>query len=778
MARPRIELERADDFTGGLNVRDDPFSLAKGETFELQNVDVGRRGGFSLRRGLATFINTASGMSPSTRTTYTFVNAAGTRRIMGIGRDFRCIYWDGAAWQQIKAATAGTFQDSKCVEMRNEVYIICALAVPHKWDGVAAATTALAALGPSNDLAAPNEGNFPQCHTAAVFAEAMFAGNMVNDFDGAVNRPSRVRWSHPGKPEDWRAVDWIDLDPDDESGEIRAMVPYGDRLLVFKDHAVYAINGAPPAALELNNLTKKVGCSFNGAVTVTEQGVYFWDTRTGAWFYDGSEFHWVFERLYPLIDDGIISTDPTVTQSLAFHNQRLYCVVNWTTTPYDEPGGESDVALVYDPYAGKEGAWMIHANTWQDDADPFDIITTDWPKALHVHVGADGAEHLLGTPDSGPWVFEIDTPNKSNDDMGHGVVGTHEIPAFYTTRWFDAGITAQKKRWKRPIVVMRGGLTQTTNVEVLADYDPTTVDRTFNLNTTVDTDDTISSWMELNGLDEVAYCVNDTFNPGVAQKFLIGVDMDPTTIGPAIQTLASDWATDAGLELGRYLFQIDGAGFLRLIRSPDGTAGSQTFETATVPLPDANRRTVWVEFDPDNGANRETKFYTSTTLTGTKVQLGATVLGAITTNFNGGFATQIGLHGFGGTEEFTGNVYAAEFRYDGIGGTLWGQPNFSNLAAGTDNFEDEQGNTWELDSGATIISSVISSDQGIWDTDSWDTFLWARETALHSERSVILRGPPLGGGVARALRFRNMTQDQPWRVHGLTMKWIPRKIRN
>jgi hypothetical protein len=69
---------------------------------------------------------------------------------------------------------------------------------------------------------------------------------------------------------------------------------------------------------------------------------------------------------------------------------------------------------------------------------------------------------------------------------------------------------------------------------------------------------------------------------------------------------------------------------------------------------------------------------------------------------------------------------------------------------------------------------------GVWDDTEteWDEEQWAPEETLGGEKSVTLRGAPLSGGVARALRFKNTMQGQDWRIHGLTMKWIPRRIRN
>ena len=55
----RLSLLRTDDFTGGLNLRADPFQLGDNESPDLLNVDIDPRGGFQMRGGM-TKLNTSA----------------------------------------------------------------------------------------------------------------------------------------------------------------------------------------------------------------------------------------------------------------------------------------------------------------------------------------------------------------------------------------------------------------------------------------------------------------------------------------------------------------------------------------------------------------------------------------------------------------------------------------------------------------------------------------------------------------------------------------------
>jgi len=56
--------------------------------------------------------------------------------------------------------------------------------------------------------------------------------------EGGTRFRSRVRFSHPLQPRDFADADFFDIDPDDQSDQITALVPFKDHLLVFKRRSV------------------------------------------------------------------------------------------------------------------------------------------------------------------------------------------------------------------------------------------------------------------------------------------------------------------------------------------------------------------------------------------------------------------------------------------------------------------------------------------------------------------------------------------------------------
>jgi hypothetical protein len=846
--RVPIEIEEQRDFTGGLNLKDDLYNLADNESADLQNVDIDRRGGFGVRRGVRPWVDretarivTATGASRTTNV----VTATGLEPLNGdangglvVGQQYTVNFQDGtydgtftivsaaagastATWAQVAAddAAAGpgtliesnTFPDSgytyvddsavrhllvarngqvrrfngtqwidvtrifggsgrtEFEEFRNVLYILPpGVTVPYTWTGSGLATQLTTAVGNYNDdLTAPNNGNFPQCRTMTTHKEVMWAGGVIEAVGPSHN--SRVRWSHPGNGQDWRTNDFIDLDPDDENGLIRALIPFGDRLLVFKDKAVYAIHGDPPANFTVENLTKKVGCPTRWAVVATEQEVYFWDKDTGAWRYDGRNFEWIFEPIFRLIDDGLLNAQFTFQTIVEFHRERL-----WVSVPSASAGpyGGQFLSLIFQPDSGKKGSWTVHTKT-----------AFGW----WVHPGSDGGDlHLLGGLNGGAganYLYEFDVEGYFQDDQAFSPVG-----------------------------LICGG--DDANPEAAQTPDAASLDITTDLE--VEFDGYRTDWLT---------CAQDA------------------------ECLVSKWqATATGQS---WFIWLNDGGFLEAATSTTG-ANTIFWGPLTTPLPITEGRVqLKFEFDVNNGAGGRTlTVYYKRATDSTYTLLEARVDSGTTTIFNGtgplvvGAATEAGgtLGGFfGGFDGWNGVVFGVTVR-NGIGGTIIANPQFEEQVALTPQFFDSAGLGWTMSNGAFLgfhreTAPIISwyttrwfdannsamkkrwkrpvvvmragadqttvvkvfrdydptkvfkqfefvtqadAETGVWDDPEteWDDEQWAAEQSLGGEKAIALRGAPLSGGVARALKFENNTKGQDWRVHGLIMKWIPRRIRN
>lgn len=467
----RVLLEEQRDFTGGLNLQVDPFDLGDNESPLIENVDLDRRGGFGLRRGRQLYISVTmpAGAGPvavQVESLHAYYRQDGTRQLVASTNAGRLYTFNGATWDlrlNNPAAVPGVYDSAT---MNNRIYFShVGLLNVHRWDGTTM-TLINGATAFNDDLTAPVGGLVPpRAGSIAVHANCMWAANTF-ETGPAAQFGSRIRWSHPGQPEDWRTNDFIDIDPEDNAGPITAIIPFQERLIVFKRSAVYAIHGYPPNGFSVTAISREVGAGSNQAVCASEDQVFFVDPRRGLMSFDGTGVTWEFERVFPVLEDS--QADPTIhyKSAVAYHNQRVWVSMPWLQSPF----GGSFQTFVFDPYGNKgKGGWTRY--THNDSV--FWLVFEE----------TDGSRHLLGS--EGLFVFETDVADLFED---HRAVAptTREIKGVYQTRWFDANNHALKKRWKRPEVVMRDNANLTLHVNVYTDYDPTRQKRSFDFNTSQD----------------------------------------------------------------------------------------------------------------------------------------------------------------------------------------------------------------------------------------------------------------------------------------------------
>jgi hypothetical protein len=446
----RVQLLEARDFKGGLNLRADAFQLAPNESPDMLNVDIDPRGGFALRKGVAPLNSTA--LSVSAHSMFEFHTAAGTQQIL-VGNTTKTLYGTGGnftdcgtTWTSSTQQTAATFNDF--------LYIQNGIDAPRKWTG-----SAISTLGTTfnETLASPNDGDMPIAKLIAVHSGYVWVANTT---ESATSYKNRIRWSHPNRAEDWRTNDYIDVDIGHDGDQITALVPWADRLLIFKNKSVHVLTGYSPETFQVFALSQTTGTPTAYSVAVSEQGVYWFGWPDGVFFYDGKSIQWLFEKLHPAITDGTIPDDYAAKITLGWLRRRLYVCV-----PYGASETRNTHAFVYDPALGKGGAWMLH----------------DLPLGPMLEWRRIGADALpLGLADTK--VFKI-AQDADTDDWDSVYSKTDNIESYYVTRWYDAGTASQLKRWKRPDIIMDGDLAVTIRVDVYRDYDPTNIKRSFEVST-------------------------------------------------------------------------------------------------------------------------------------------------------------------------------------------------------------------------------------------------------------------------------------------------------
>lgn len=460
----RVDFKTQRDFTGGLFLNRNGVQLDDNATSDCLNVDLDRRGGFYLRRGVAPYYNAAA--AAAIHSILPFYQSNGTNAVL-IGAGTAAYKWTGSAWASIFTGLTGPYRS---VTFKDRLYVVSAGNQTQRWNGTTNTAITDPAVTPSwnDNLSAPTSpastGKFPKAAVACAYQNVMFVGNIT---ENATAYPNRVRWSHPGYPEDWVSYHYIDIEPDD-GDQITGLVPLQDRLIVFKHNSIHAIYGTPPEDFSVVPIARDVGATSQEAIASTDQGIYLWDESTGLHLLQsdpqkGTRTTWVFEPLWPAIEDGSISAGNMRYAHVGVMNRRIWVSVPW------QSGSTRDRTFVYDPFLGKRGAWTAY----DLGVGPF----------LNYSPPNSGATPLAASTSSN-YLLEVEKFGRVYDDFGAGA--TH-ITSYYMTRWHDGGEAIVRKRWKRPEFVVLNEQNSTITVLAYRDFDPTASYKSFTLGTVTDT---------------------------------------------------------------------------------------------------------------------------------------------------------------------------------------------------------------------------------------------------------------------------------------------------
>lgn len=432
------------DFTGGLNLRADAFQLAPNESPDLMNVDVDPRGGFAMRKVVAPF---GAAMASAPHSLFSYEKTAGGTEVFAVvGTSVE--RGSGGAWTAI--AQQSTSARCRSVTFKDVCYIQNGVDQPLRWDG----TTASRLAQTYNAGDTPNNGDMPIAKCITVWAGSVWVANTL---EGGVARPNRVRFSHPNFAEDYRDFEFFDVDTGSDGDFITALVPYGDRLLIFKTKSVYAVYGTDPDNFAVLPVSHEVGTLSQESVVQTDVGLFFFSWPEGVFRYDGRTVTWQFEKLYPAITDGLINDANQSKITLGWGNRRL-----WVAVPY--ASATANRVFVLDPTLEKSGAWVQYDLPlgpffeWRPPAGDVLFLASGVGKARLLKLDQDGVA----------------------DDFGAGAV---HVASWYRTRWADFEQPGILKRWRRPEIVLRGGAESLIRVDEFSDYDPSFSTGHFNLAT-------------------------------------------------------------------------------------------------------------------------------------------------------------------------------------------------------------------------------------------------------------------------------------------------------
>lgn len=495
----RLETVQIKDFTGGLNYRADAFQLADNESPDMLNVDIDPRGGFSQRNGVRDYNTSAIGsLAAGTFDPHRIFAWDGNSRQLFVSANNK-VYWTktdafadmGVTTDAVDGAEFGAWSNS------GTSYIYGSAGGGNnafRWDGIGGSPTAtlLTASGlTSSDWQTSYSSSgthCPRCEHLTVHADRLWVAHTYdgNGAGSVVPFPDRVRFSHPGDPESWRELDYIDVVGGGRG--IKAIVSFGDQLLVFKPRAVFAILGFDENTFQLVQLTNQIGVPSEKAVVATESTVFMFSWPDGLFAFDGSRFIDLFQKMRPIIQIGEMNDESLDGIYLNWVDRKIMLSLPVGVDPadgenFDEAGVTFDSpdskfngsvqasvptsTFVWDQSVGG-GAWsrytLADGYGFAGGTEFIDDYGRRLPVVLHP---------------SQPFALQIDV----NDAAQDTIAGTAQnFESYYVTKWQDAGSPTSKKFWRRPEFVVRQlGEDTAIDVEVFHNWDRSSAQRQFQL---------------------------------------------------------------------------------------------------------------------------------------------------------------------------------------------------------------------------------------------------------------------------------------------------------
>lgn len=470
MATPKLHTRFFDDFTGGLNLRTQRQNLALNESPDCADVDFNQRGGIQLRKGYST-VTADANMSTTASISGGYLVGQfsfGTDKLWGSSNVGRLWTWDGATATHVATAITSNTTTEK---VRGDVWttkLYLANAynggttlIMRTWNDTVFATLTNTA---NDNYTAPTGGNAPLSRLICSHGGYMWWGDTV---EAGTRFRSRIRFSHPLQPEDFANADYFDIEPDDQTDQITALIPFRGQLLVFKKKAVYAVYGTSRDDFVVERISNQGGTVCQETVDASAQAVFWWSSDGEVFAYNGKDVTPIGYKISILASNGTLTPGNTL-HTLRWAENRL-----WLTLRY---GSGTQDTFVYDPFVG-QGAWThyllpISSMVW-------------WRKVA-------GSNGIMIRVDGKAGVHDINVSSQKTDN---GTV----IAGYYKTTWYSADDTALLKRFKRPYVTASCEDDATLNMEVYLDFDESNIKKTLLVPVSLSTGGTLWNGSTWNG---------------------------------------------------------------------------------------------------------------------------------------------------------------------------------------------------------------------------------------------------------------------------------------
>lgn len=300
--------------------------------------------------------------------------------------------------------------------------------------GVATALTATY----NDNVSAPTNGNMPR---ASVGTQHLSAYYFVGDVweAGPVLCPNRLRWSHPGRFEDYRTSDKLDIG---DSSNIVGLYSVAETLLIVKENSLWVLTGFDPDTFQVHKVADFTGNAVAASGTPrlagcanTQQGAFIFIASAGIFRWDGKHLSDISGGLKNAILDGRVNI-----RHMAILGGVLYCTTGVANVD-DTPPAATDLSWEYDLALQ---SWTQYRGAAWTGLAPCQSAVSGNPKGYavqtHGHNGGYSFSFYRQRVAAGSW---CDNWTGSNVD----------IVCQYRSPWQDAKNPARKKRWRRPWIV-------------------------------------------------------------------------------------------------------------------------------------------------------------------------------------------------------------------------------------------------------------------------------------------------------------------------------------
>lgn len=449
MAKPGLKVAFFDDFTGGLNNTDSRQNLLAGETPDCMDVVFNSRGGFATRRGYQT--TTSSSILSGGYIGGQF--ATSTEVLWGIDSGGGLWTWDGVTLTDVTTSSAAdSSRIVRGVAWDDRLYFANWLnsgsLLMRFWNG--SAFTSLTNTANDN-YTSPTQTNAPLARLIAKHSGHMFWADTV---ESGTRYRSRLRYSHPLQPRDFATADYFDIEPDDQTNQITALVPFRDHMLIFKQRGVFALYGYDKSTFVVERVSTQAGVFAQEQVATNASVCYWWSTDGNVYAYNGKGIVPLGDRIRNVVVDGTVNAGHA-DHRVMWTGDMLWVVLKTVA------GGR--LTFVYDPSTGQRGAWTKFSIT---------------PSSMFWWRKNDGSAEITFIKPSTGRLYNMGSADAEQDEDGGSYT---PIDAYYKTAWFTAKDTALKKRWRRPTVAAAANDDATLRISVYHDFDESSVSRTLTL---------------------------------------------------------------------------------------------------------------------------------------------------------------------------------------------------------------------------------------------------------------------------------------------------------